>query len=128
MSGLVDWGQVGAAITAVGIGAGGVYAWWLKTTKSKAVTSADIATARAEESVADANSKVYKMLLERVITLENDMRIVRDELAQERQHSRRLVLHIWKLEGLMRAAGLDAPPFVDGEGPIAVQIVAAAKP
>ncbi len=125
MSGLVDWGQVGAAITAIGIGAGGVYAWWLKTTKTRAETNADVASSRAEESVADANSQVYRMLLERVTTLENDMRLVREELAQERQHSRRLVLHIWKLEGLMRAAGVTVPMFVDGEGPVMVQVVPA---
>lgn len=29
----IDWGQVGAAVTAIGIGAGGVYAWWLNTRK-----------------------------------------------------------------------------------------------
>jgi hypothetical protein len=114
MSG-IDWGIVGGAITSVGIGIGGVYAWWLKTSRDRANTRAEVAKSESNVAVATASETVYTMLTERVVTLENDMRLVRQELAEERQHSRRLVLHIWKLEQLMRAAGLEVPAFVDGE-------------
>lgn len=119
---VIDWAAVGGAVTAIGIGATGAYAWWLDRGKKIAKARAEVAEANATVSeanalgqVADAQQAVYRLLLERVTTLEKDMRLVREELAQERQHSRRLVLHIWKLEQLMRAAGLEVPAFIDGE-------------
>jgi hypothetical protein len=114
MSG-IDLGQVGAWLGSAGLIASGVWTWWVTKGQTAAKARATIAEASAESAVADAQSTVYNMLTERVVTLENDMRIVRQELAEERQHSRRLVLHIWKLEQLMRAAGLEVPAFVDGE-------------
>ncbi len=118
----MDWGAIGTAIGSIGLVAGGIYGVWLQRGKKAAGTRADIAESDAKVSeanavgtVADAQLTVYNLLLERVTTLEKDMRLVRQELAEERQHSRRLVLHIWKLEQLMRAAGVDVPAFIDGE-------------
>lgn len=111
----MDWAIVGGAVTSVGIGIGGVYAWWLKQQRDRADTRADVARSDSEATMADAKSTVYNLLLDRVTTLEADMRLVRTELAEERQHSRRLVLHIWKLEQLMREANLTVPAFIDGE-------------
>ena len=115
----MDWTAIGTALAAIIVGAGG---WWMNRGKKAAAIKADIAaseasaeTAAAHGAVADAQQAVYRLLLERVTTLEKDMRLVREELAQERQHSRRLVLHIWKLEQLMREANLTVPAFIDGE-------------
>lgn len=55
-------------------------------------------------------------MLERVKTLENDMRLVRAELTLERAHSRRQDNYIWQLIRLLREKGIEPPPFVDGEG------------
>lgn len=118
----MDWQAIGTALGAVSIAIGGLYAGWLKRGKTAAAARADIATSEAQAdtaaahgAVADAQQAVYRLLLERVTTLEKDMRLVRQELAEERQHSRRLVLHIWKLEQLMREANLTVPAFIDGE-------------
>ena len=111
--GAIDWAKVGGGITAIGIGIGGVYAWWLNQKRLRADVRADVAKSESEQVIARSEGAVYQMLLDRVATLESDMRLVRAELTTERMHSRRLVLHIWKLEGLMRSANLDVPPFVD---------------
>jgi uncharacterized protein HemX len=109
----LDLATLGGAIASVGAVAGGMYAWWLKTQKDRANVRADVAQADTTRAVADANQSVYKLLNERLTTLEAEVRSQRTELDAERRHSRRLVLHIWKLEGLMRKAGLEPPGFVD---------------
>jgi hypothetical protein len=118
MSGVsLDLSAIGSAIAAVVVASGtvigGAYAWWLKNKRNQADVRADVATSAAQQVVADAQRTVYQTLLERVTTLEADMRIVRDELSVERKHSRKLELHIWKLENLMRAANME-PPVFDG--------------
>lgn len=109
-----DWGAVGATLAAIGAVATGAVAWWQGRQKAKAQTRADIAESDAERNVADAQSTVYKLLSERLSTLEREVKELRAELGEERRHSRRLELHIWKLEQLMRAAGLEPPEF-DGK-------------
>jgi hypothetical protein len=110
-----DWSVVGGAITAMGIGIGGVYAWWQKTQRTAAVTRAEVAEAGADKAVADASSAVYTLLTNRLTRVEAEQTALRAELAGERRHIRRLTLHIWLLEGLMRQANLVPPPFVDDE-------------
>lgn len=110
----LDWAAVGAALAAVGAVAGGIWAAWQNKLKTAAQTRAEVAESNASTAVADAQQTVYNLLKERVTTLENDMRTVRQELAEERSHSRKLVEHIWTLEGLMREAGMTPPPFNPG--------------
>lgn len=107
----MDWTAVGTALGAVGMVAGGVYAWFLKAQKDRANTRAEVAEADSARSVADAQQSVYKLLNERLTTLETEVRGLRSELDTERKHSRRLELHIWRLEGLMRKAGIEPPTF-----------------
>lgn len=111
----LDWQAIGTALGAVGMVAGGIWAWWLKNQRSQANTRAEVAEAGAERAVADAQQTVYKLLTQRVETLEQEMRAVRAELDAERKHSRRLEMHIWRLERLMRNAGIEPPPFPDDE-------------
>jgi len=99
---------IGTAIGSVGVVAAGAWGWWLKNKKTQAETRADVA-------VADSQAAVYRLLTERLEALENDQRALRAELVAERAHSRRLTLHIWKLESIMRKAGLDVPIFEDDE-------------
>ena len=112
---VIDWSALGGTVagvfSAVGLAAGGVYAWWQKNQRTAATTRADVAEANTERVVADSQSTVYKLLTDRLTTLEIEMRGVRQELSAERSHNRQLVLHIWKLEGLMRQAGLTPPQF-----------------
>jgi uncharacterized protein HemX len=109
----IDWQALGGYAAAAGALATGAWAWWLKQQKARAETRADVAEADAARTVADAQQTIYKTLTERLTTLEAEMRAVRAELDSERQHNRRLTLHIWKLEGLMRKAGIEPPPFED---------------
>lgn len=111
----MDMGAAGSALAAIGAVAGGAYAWWLRRTKDAAANRADVAESDAATTILDSQRTVYALLTERLTTLENDMRNVRIELATERQHSRRLELHIWRLEGLMRNAGIEPPQFSNAD-------------
>lgn len=111
----MDFQAVGGVLAAIGAVATGAWAWWLKNRKDTASTKADVAKAEAAEQVADAQQTIYKLLNERLNTLESEVRALREELATERRHSRRLEAHIWRLENLMRKAGIEPPPFMDGE-------------
>jgi len=113
----IDLPALGTAIASIGAVAGGIYAYWLKVQKDRATTRADVAEADTQRSVADAQQSVYKLLNERLTTLEAEVRAQRVELDAERKHSRKLVLHIWRLEGLMRKAGLEPPAFLDDGEP-----------
>lgn len=112
---MIDWQAIGGALTAVGLTATGAWAWWLKNQRAQATTRADVAEANATAAVADAQGTVYKLLLERVTTLESEMRTVRAELAGERQHSRRLEVRLSYLERWIRAQGLTPPEFAPDE-------------
>lgn len=107
----IDWETVGGGLIAVGLGA---LAWWKNRQKTDAQDRAATAESNADATVADAQSTIYKLLTERVVTLESDMRAVREELSAERKHSRKLEQHIWKLENLMRTAGMEPPVFEGG--------------
>ena len=111
----IDWTVVGSGLAAIGTLAGGIWAWWLKNQRAQANTRAEVAEAGAERAVADAQQTVYKLLSDRLTALEGEVRTLRDELSAERKHSRRLELHIWRLEGLMRKAGIEPPAFIEGE-------------
>lgn len=111
----VDWTAVGTAIGAIGLVAGGIWAAWQNRQKVAAQTKAEVAVAGAAEQVADSQKIVYNTLTERVTTLEKDLRALRDELVEERKHSRRLELHIWRLENLMRQAGIEPPAIEAGD-------------
>lgn len=107
----MDLTTIGGALAAIGTIAAGAWAWFERARRAKAETSADVATSDAQRTVADSQQTVYKMLTERLHALEQDVQSLRNELAAERAHSRKLEIHIWKLEGLMRKANLEPPIF-----------------
>jgi uncharacterized protein HemX len=112
---MIGLDAIGGAIAAIGALATGAWAWWLKNQKDRATTKAEVAGADADRKVADAEGTVYRLLNERLTTLEGEVRQLRGELATERAHSRKLELHIWRLENLMRKAGIEPPPFLDSD-------------
>lgn len=112
----LDWTQIGAAVGAVGLVASGAYNWWQKQQRARADVRADVAESNTLAVAADAQGTVYKLMLDRVATLEADMRNVRAELSAERAHSRRQDNYIWQLIRLLRERGIEPPPFEDGEG------------
>jgi hypothetical protein len=87
--------------------------WFMTRRQNTAKTNAEIASANASASVSDAEGSLYQRLREELDALRNDINRLRSDLDIERRHSRRLELHVWKLERLMRAGGLEPPPFVD---------------
>lgn len=111
----IDWQALGGSLAAIGAVATGIWAWWNGKKKTEAQNRAAVAESNADATVADAQLTIYKLLTERVVTLESEMRSVREELSTERRHSRKLELHILKLENLMRTAGMEPPAF-DGAG------------
>lgn len=89
-------------------GVGGIlWAIWERWLRSRV----DAANTNAAVAAADGERTVYKMMEDRLSTLEKEMQGVRQELSEERQRSRKLELHIFRLESLMRKAGIDPPVF-----------------
>lgn len=103
--------QVGGWIVAGGGLIAAVWGGIQRYKTGKANTRADVAEANASRDVADAQSTVYTTLTSRLESLENEIKGIRAELSVERQHSRKLELHIFKLENLMRQANLTPPVF-----------------
>lgn len=105
-----DWPSIGIALSGIFVGIAG----WIKDRKTgKADDKAEIAQSNASAAVADAEGTIYNRLREEIDALRNDVNRLRSDLDQERRHSRALELHVWKLERIMRDAGLTPPPFVE---------------
>lgn len=110
----MDLATLGTAIAAVGSVAAGIWAWWLKNRRQVAETRAEVAESDANKAVADAQQTVYRLLNERLTTLEGEVRGLRQELIVERAHSRKLELQIVRLDRWIRAQGLTPPTFAEG--------------
>lgn len=115
----LDLTAIGTALGSIGAVAAGLWMAWQRKKTTEAQTRADVAESNASTAVADAQKTVYDSLTDRVKTLEDDVRTLRRELSDERNHSRDLMLHIWRLETLMRQGGIEPPPFNPSRGPSA---------
>lgn len=109
----MDLTAIGGAIAAIGTIAAAVWGWWLKNRRQVAETRAEVAESDASKAVADAQQTVYKLLNERLTTLEAEVRGLRQELVVERAHSRKLELQIVRLDRWIRAQGLTPPTFAE---------------
>jgi predicted RNase H-like nuclease (RuvC/YqgF family) len=98
----LDWQSIGAAASAVVAIATGAWAWWLKNKRQVAETKAEVA-------VADGQQTVYKLMDDRLKTMEADIKDLRAELAEERRHSRDLERKLSMLDAWIRAQGLTPP-------------------
>lgn len=105
----MDLSAAGAGLVSLLVGVGGGIAWWERRAARSAKADAEASQANATRAVADAEHTLYKLLAERQTQLEQEVREMRAELATERQHSRQLEVHIFRLENLMRQAGLQPP-------------------
>lgn len=101
----IDWSQVGNAAIAIIIGIGG---WVGGRATKKATTEASVERARAEGASAAAETSVVTLMREEVKRLA-------DRVGALETREGRLIRHIYRLEGLMRGAGLEPPHFdIDG--------------
>lgn len=112
MEGL-SWQEIGAAIGTIGLVAGGIWTAMLKGRKDRAETRAVVAEENSRRVRAEAQEDVFKLLTIRLTALEEEVRVLRSELAEERSLSRKLHIHIFKLEDLMRNHNIDPPKFED---------------
>lgn len=111
----IDWQSVGTVLGGLGTAAVAAWGFWQKQQRTQAQTRAEVAEANSTRAVADAEGAVYKLLTNRLQTLERDMEHLREDLAHERKRTRRMELHIGRLEGLMRKAGIEPPTFDEHE-------------
>lgn len=102
------WAGVGTIIAALLSGAGG---WLMGRRKNAAAESAEIAAYGANQAEAEADGLIYRRLIERVTALEGDIRRLNTDVEAERRIRRRVEDHVFVLERLMRAAGMDPPQF-----------------
>lgn len=103
----MDGGLWANILLGLGTAGGILWAAWQTWQKNKVST----ANGEAQVAVADAQAAVYTMMTSRLESLEVEMRSVRAELATEREHGRKMEIHIFKLESMMRKAGLEPPLF-----------------
>ena len=91
---------------------GVIWAAWERIQKArlqKAGTDANVAVNMAQE-------QMFTLMTARMTALETDYSKMRDELAEERKHSRMLdirvqqyQIHVLRLEAMMRSANLEPP-------------------
>lgn len=105
----MDLTTLGGVFATLGAIATGAWAWWLKNQKNVAHTRAEVAESDRDKALADSEHTLYKLLNQRVESLEVEIRELRAELSIERKHSRSLEVHIYRLENLMRQKGIEPP-------------------
>lgn len=106
---MIDWTAVGSALVALSVGAGAGITWWQSRAAKAARLEAEVASSGKDRTIADAEHTLFKLLADRLATVEADLKTVRQEQAVERNHARQLEVHIYRLENLMRKAGLEPP-------------------
>lgn len=94
--------QIGVVIVAAGSLATGIFAGIMKMKRDKADMRAAVAEDTRDRSIADSQKIVYDMLNERLKTVEEELRAMK-------LYTRKLEVHISKLERIMRASNLDVP-------------------
>jgi hypothetical protein len=102
----MDWNAIGAGLGGVLVGA---VAMWRRRLADSARIRAEAAVATKDQTIANAESTLYALLVRRVEALEAENVLTRQDLEQERRHRRELETHIFHLENLMRGAGLQPP-------------------
>lgn len=110
----VTTGIAAFVASAIGI-AGAVWAGIERFRRTRAETGAAVASSQASEAVASSQATVFDLMKNRLEALEREMQQLRSELQTERQHSRKLELHVYKLEGIMTKAGLELPKLDDAQ-------------
>lgn len=95
-----SWEAVGMAIASVLIGVGG----WLS---GRGRRNAEDAGYRRDTTAAETESRVVDLM-------RGELARLSDRVAAMEAREGKLIRHVWLLEGLMRAADLDPPPFSVG--------------
>lgn len=104
----INWEAIGGVVSLIAVGVAGHFNGKRKRNAADNVVEAN---SRTEVAIADAEGALYARLKADVVTLSNDVRQMREEIANERKRSRRLEDHIRRLEAAMRRAGIEPPPF-----------------
>lgn len=94
---LMGGGAVGAIIWAA-------YQQWQNNKLKSANNEAGVSVAVAQETV-------FNLVTSQLESLRREVEAVRNELNEERKHSRVLQAHIYKLEATMRNHNIDPPIF-----------------
>lgn len=108
----VNWQDIGQAVGALIVGAGGGIALWQRRHANAARLEVEVARSGAERTIANAEHTLYGLLVKRLAEIEGDVKGLREELAVERKRGRELETHIYHLENLMRKAGMEPPERV----------------
>jgi hypothetical protein len=104
----IDWSAVGGAAAAILTGVGG---WLMGRKPNQAKIDAAVSAARAETVNSDSTSAAVALLRAEVERLSS-----RVQALEGREG--RLIRHVYRLEGLMRGAGIEPPPFDIDSDPV----------
>jgi uncharacterized protein HemX len=98
----ISWEVIWAALASAGLGVSSLWAWIQKQRRDMSETRATVAEDERDREMATSAQTLYSMMNER-------LKIVEEELRSQRMYTRRLEIHIGKLERLLRTQGLDVP-------------------
>lgn len=101
---MVEWQDVGMALTSLAGIAGVVWGWVLKQRAVLSETKARVAEDERDREMANSATVLYSQLSERLKSVEMELR-------EMKLYSRKLEIHVQKLEDLMRGHGIQPPPF-----------------
>lgn len=112
---MIDMEKAGMLIAGASSMLLGAWAWIERRQKHKASLRADVAESNAATAVFDSQEQLYTNLSNQIRELREEVGTVRKELHTERHRGRRMELHIFELERLMRLEGMKPPEFDPGE-------------
>jgi len=109
----IDWNTIGAGVGALILS---VITWFGGRATKKATTDATVAKAKAEATQSAAESSVVEMMRQEVLRLGARVAALEEEQRKAQARESRLIRHVFRLEGLLRGAGLEPPHFdIDGQ-------------
>lgn len=105
------WTAVGGAFVGLATGAAAFGEWLRRKRIRSAADDAEIASIRASTAASSADENIYRRMIDRLTSAEEEIRQVRQELSAMRRQIRHAEDHIAELQRALRDAGIQFTPY-----------------